>query len=81
MGQARRSRREKAWVEGSNQVEGFLIDLEKQDKGARKKRMESWKKKYAVGGQTFEWVRESAFQTLKGYDEDQGDLQQLIESL
>ncbi len=71
----------KAWVEGSNQVEGFLIDLEKQEKGARKKRMESWKGKYAVGGQTFEWVRESAFQTLKGYDEDQGDLQQLIENM
>jgi outer membrane protein OmpA-like peptidoglycan-associated protein len=70
-----------AWIEGSDQVEGFLIDLEKEKKGARKERMESWKGKFTVGGQTFEWVRESAFQSLKGYDEDQGDLPQLIENL
>ncbi len=71
----------KAWVEGSDQVEGFLIDLEKEEKGAREKRMKSWKGKYTAGSKTFEWVRESAFQTLKGYDEDQGDLQQLIENM
>ena len=71
----------KAWIDGSNQVEGFLIDLEKAKKGARKKRKESWKGKYTAGSQSFEWVRESAFQSLKGYDEDQGDLQQLIEKL
>jgi hypothetical protein len=70
-----------AWAEGSDQVEGLLIELEKEKKGARQERKESWKGKYAVGGQTFEWVRESAFQSLKGYDEDQGDLPQLIENL
>jgi outer membrane protein OmpA-like peptidoglycan-associated protein len=70
-----------AWIEGSDLVEGLLIELEKGKKGARKERMESWKGKYAGGGQTFDWVRESAFQFLKGYDEDQGDLPQLIERL
>jgi outer membrane protein OmpA-like peptidoglycan-associated protein len=71
----------RAWIAGSDQVEGFLIDLEKEKKGARKERKESWKAKYTAGSQTFEWVRESAFQSLKGYDEDQGDLPQLIEKL
>lgn len=70
-----------AWVDGSNQVEGFLIELEKEKKGARQERKDSWKGKLTVGGQTFEWIRESAFQSLKGYDEDQGDLPQLIEKL
>lgn len=70
-----------AWVAGSDQVEGFLINLEKEKKGARKERQESWKGKYTAGSKTFEWVRESAFQSLKGYDVDQGDLPQLIENL
>ncbi len=32
-------------------------------------------------GQAFDFVREGVFQDLKGYDEDQGDLDALIHGL
>jgi outer membrane protein OmpA-like peptidoglycan-associated protein len=70
-----------AWIDGSNQVEGFLIDLEKGKKGAREERKTKWKGKYTAGGQTFDFVREGAFQDLRGYDQDQGDLLKQIEGL
>lgn len=70
-----------AWINGSDQVEGFLIDIEKGRKGAREERKNSWKGKYGAGGQSFEFLREGVFQALKGYDEDQGDLPALIEAL
>ena len=61
----------------------MLKALEKASKGEREKRAKDWKKKYgaAAAQPDFEFMREAVFQKLKGYDEDEGDLQQLIESL
>jgi outer membrane protein OmpA-like peptidoglycan-associated protein len=74
---------EKEWLEGSNQVEKMLKALEKAKEGEGEKRANDWKTKY--GGATsqpdFEFMREAVFQQLKGYDEDEGDLPQLIEGL
>jgi outer membrane protein OmpA-like peptidoglycan-associated protein len=72
-----------AWTAGNKQVEEMLIKLEKAKEGDREKRGKDWKQKY--GGATpqpdFEFMREAVFQQLKGYDEDEGDLQQLIDGL
>lgn len=65
-----------AWKEGSNQVDSLLQPL---DAGERDARKNKWKQDY--GGQDFDFTRESVFQKLKGYDEDQGDLPQLIKGL
>jgi outer membrane protein OmpA-like peptidoglycan-associated protein len=74
---------EKTWMDGNEEVEKMLKALEKAKGGEREKRANDWKKKY--GGATphpdFEFMREAVFQQLKGYDEDEGDLQQLIEDL
>jgi hypothetical protein len=71
---------ETAWMDGNNQVDDMLKALKG---GEREKRANDWKKKY--GGATpqpdFEFMREAVFQQLKGYDEDEGDLPQLIEGL
>jgi len=74
---------EAAWMAGNTQVEDTLKKLEKAKEGDREKRGKDWKQKY--GGATpqpdFEFMREAVFQQLKGYDEDEGDLQQLIDGL
>jgi outer membrane protein OmpA-like peptidoglycan-associated protein len=74
---------ETAWMDGNKQVEDMLKALEKAKEGDREKRATEWKTKYGGTATTpdFDFIREAVFQQLKGYDEDQGDLPELIKGL
>ena len=75
---------ETAWMEGNKQV-----DDSNESRWRRRRKVsvrnggKDWKKKYggAAAQPDFEFMREAVFQQLKGYDEDERDLQQLIENM
>ena len=71
-----------AWAGGSNQVDALLLDPLKTE-AEREQRKNTWKTKYGSGQPKpdFGFVREGVFVKLKGYDDDQGDLKDLIEAL
>jgi outer membrane protein OmpA-like peptidoglycan-associated protein len=69
------------FFKGAKEVTRHLEKLDEK-KGAREDNKRDWKGKYnGPQREDFKSIREGAFQKLKGYDEDQGDLPQEIEGL
>ena len=70
------------FFKGAKEVTRPLEKLDEEKKGARQDRVNEWKGKYdGPQREDFESIRQGVFQKLKGYDEDQGDLPQLIQDL